>query len=576
MALRLIVTTAAAAAVLAGCSLWPPRSVMPDSSAGGAVPLRDVADTCRGLAGQTIEPGLIGANAKLASGAARIDSATWQAAAPLAVAERGPTPAALITPATPAYCKVLGQIAPVDLKAPPILFQINLPAQWNGRSVQYGGGGFNGTLISGLGLLPAARFDQPAPLARGYATYGTDSGHQNKPGEPPQTFALNDEAALNFFHASYKKVRDVAVVVMGRAYGRGPEKLYFAGSSEGGREGLMMAQRYPADFDGVFARVPVLHWTGLQFAGTRNGVATMGEGWIRPAQVKLVHEAVLAACDASDGLADGLVSDAAGCRGRFDVMRLRCGVGQGGDSCLNDAQLKAVQTLHSPYRFPFTLANGLTDYPGWGVSGEDTLSYGPTGGWSTWWLGKAAPAVPPAPDNSIAWVYGAGALQYVYARDPKIDPRQVTPEKYAARVREVSALMDATNPDLSAFHARGGKLIVLENMADYAQSPYAGIGYVESVQARMGAQKTAEFVRLFTAPGVDHVGSGAPSQVDMLQALADWVEKGRAPAQLQLVQQAPKAPFTVQRAHPLCEWPAWPRYQGSGDANAASSFACTR
>lgn len=573
MAFRLV-ATAAAAATLAGCA-WMSSRPEP-AAAGGAPTLRNVADTCRGLAGQVIEAARIGADAKLASGPARIDSASWQSAAPMAVAERGPTPAALITPATPAYCKVLGQIAAVDPKAPPIQFQINLPAQWNGRSVQYGGGGFNGTLITGLGLLPAARFDQPAPLARGYVTYGTDSGHQTLPGQPPQAFALNDEALLNFFHASYKKVRDVAVVVMARAYGRGPEKLYFAGSSEGGREGLMMAQRYPADFDGIFSRVPVLHWTGLQFAGARNGMATMDGGWIRPAQVKLVHDAVLAACDAADGLADGIVSDAAGCRGRFDVTRLRCGPGQRVDACLSDAQIKAVQALHSPYRFPYTLANGLSDYPGWGVGGENTASYGPTGGWLSWWLGKAPPAVPPAADNSIAWVYGAGALQYVYARDPKIDPRLVTPEKYAARVREVSALMDATDPDLSAFHARGGKLIVLENMADYAQSPYAGIGYVESVQARLGAARTAEFLRLYTAPGVDHVGSGAPSQVDMLQALADWVEKGQAPRNLQLVEQAPKAPFAVQRARPLCEWPAWPRYQGSGDANAAASFACTR
>ena len=176
----------------------------------------------------------------LPSGGASIDSATLVAPSAMAVAERGPTPAALITPAAPEYCKVLGRIAPVDAKAPPILFQVNLPTQWNGRSVQYGGGGFNGVLISGLGLVPAARFDTPAPLAQGYVTYGTDSGHQNQPGTPPQAFALNDEALVNFAHASYKKVRDVAVDLMVRAYARGPEKLYFVGSSEGGREGLTM------------------------------------------------------------------------------------------------------------------------------------------------------------------------------------------------------------------------------------------------------------------------------------------------------------------------------------------------
>ena len=509
------------------------------------------------------------------SGAASIDSATLMPAVPVAVAERGPTPAARITPATGPFCRVLGRIAPLDSKAPPIQFQVNLPLQWNGRSVQYGGGGFNGVLINALSLVPAGRFDQPMPLAQGYVTYGTDSGHQNVPGQPPQVFAQNEEALVNFAHASYKKVRDVAVTLMTRAYGRAPEKLYFFGSSEGGREGLTMAQRYPADFDGIFSRVPVINWTGLQFAGTRNGVATMGEGWIRPAQVKLVHEAVLAACDAADGLADGIVSNPVACKQRFDVTQLRCKPGQAPDACLSDVQVKAVQTLHSPFEFPFALANGVTTYPGWGVSGEGTPAFGPTGGWNAWWLGGAAPAMPPLPNNSIAWVYGSGAIRYFYAPSLSTDVRSFQPQDNAERVRAVSALMDSTNPDLSAFHARGGKLIVLENMADYAQSPYAGIGYYESVRQRLGAARTDSFMRLYTAPGVDHVGSGAPSNVDMLSALTNWVERGQAPAGLQLVDFDFKPPFAVTRARPLCEWPLWPRYQ-SGDANRAESFECSK
>jgi hypothetical protein len=161
---------------------------------------------------------------------------------------------------------VLGHIEPGDPEAPPIRFQVNLPLRWNGRSVQYGGGGFNGVLITGVGLPPAAPFDAPSPLARGFVTYGTDSGHESKPGEAPQLFAANDEAFVNFAHASDKKVRDAAVAVIERAYGIKPEKLYFAGSSEGGREGVTMAQRYPDDFDGIFARVPVINWTSLQHA----------------------------------------------------------------------------------------------------------------------------------------------------------------------------------------------------------------------------------------------------------------------------------------------------------------------
>src|SRR5438445_6721920 len=506
--------------------------------------------------------------------AVRIDSASIVAPTPLAVAERGPTPAARVTPANPEFCKVLGQIAPSDPNAPPIKFQVNLPVEWNGRSLQYGGGGFNGVLITGLALPPAYPFGAPSPLARGFVTTGTDSGHETKPVEPPQVFALNDEAFENFAHRSYKRVRDAAVALMVRAYGNPPAKLYFMGSSEGGREALTMAQRYPDDFDGIFARVPVINWVGLQHAGTRSGLVTMGEGWINPAQVKLVGDAVRAACDKADGSDDALVQDPVACKAAFKVETLRCAAGQSGDQCLNEAQIKAVDTLHATYKFPFPLANGLDDYPGWGVSGEDTPAVGPTGGWVAWWLGTAPPAQPPAPNNGIAWIYGAGGIQYVFARDPKLDVTTYKPEAHKARLLEVSQLMDSTDPDLGRFRARGGKLIILEHMADYAQSPYAGIRYFENVERKLGKAETAEFARLYTAPGVDHVGSGAPANVDMLSALVDWVEKGKAPGDLEVAEQKVEAPsFATLRALPLCRWPAWPHYK-AGPVTEASSFSC--
>ncbi len=529
----------------------------------------DAQATCTGLQGATFSA----ATMLLPSGAASIHSATWQAASAVAVAERANTPAARITPAAPAFCKVLGHIAPFSAGAPPINFQVNLPAQWNGRSLQFGGGGFNGVLISGQALPPAARFDEPGPLASGYATVGTDSGHQNKPGEAPQAFAANDEAFVNFAHASYKKVRELSVAIMQRAYGRAPEKLYFMGSSEGGREGLTMAQRYPEAFDGIFSRVPVINWTGLMHMSTRAGLVTMGDAWLRPAQVGLMHDAVLAACDARDGLQDGIVSDPVGCKRQFDVASLRCTPSAAPDACLNEAQIRAVLTIHSAYRFPFDLANGVNTYPGWGISGENTPPSGSTGGWRAWTMGASAPTQPAKPDNAISWFYGSGALRHIFVRDANFDVTKYKPEDHATRVREVSALMDSTNPDLSAFHARGGKLIVMEYMADYAQSPYAGIQYVESVQARMGQPTAAQFLRLYTVPGVDHVGSGAPANVNMLATLADWVERGKAPAGLTVVEQIAQAPFTTTRARPLCEWPLLPRYQG-GDVYSATSFAC--
>jgi hypothetical protein len=545
-------------------AFWPAAAfatMAATCSAQATVIIGDPAASCGGLAGP-------------AQQGARIDSATLEAPAPLAVAERAPTPAARISPANPAFCKVLGHIESADPKAPPIRFEVNLPVEWNDRSLQYGGGGFNGVLITGLGLPPAHPYDKPSPLAQGFVTYGTDSGHESKPGEPPQLFALNDEAFENFSHLSYKKVRDTALALMIRAYGKPPAKMYFMGSSEGGREGLTMAQRYPNDFDGIFARVPVINWVGLQHAGTRSGLVTMGDGWIRPAQVRLVADAVRTACDKADGSDDGLVEDAVGCKAGFRPVSLRCAEGQSGDQCLTEPQIAAINTLHSTYKFPFPLANGLDDYPGWGVSGEDTPAFASTGGWSAWWLGKAPPAQPPIPANGIAWVYGAGGIQYVFARDPSLDVTKYKPEDYRERVLEVSRLMDSTNPDLGRFRAHGGKLIMLEHMADYAQSPYAGIRYFENVQRTLGKAETAEFARLYTAPGVDHVGSGAPANVDMLGVLVDWVEKGNAPGYLEVTEQKIEAPsFGRVRALPLCEWPAWPHYR-SGPANVSGSFSC--
>ena len=528
----------------------------------------DPAAACASIAAHSIPVTSIG----IPSGPGTIDSATLMPATPMAVAEKGPTPAARIAPATPSYCKVLGRIAPIDPTAPPIRFQINLPLEWNGRSVQYGGGGFNGTVITGLGLPPGHPFDRPSPLAQGYVTYGTDSGHETKQGEPPAAFALNEEAFVNFAHASYKKVRDAAVSTMRQAYNQQPVKLYFMGSSEGGREGLTMAQRYPADFDGVFARVPVINWTALNHASAQSGIVTMGEGWLSPAHVKLVHDAALTSCDADDGVADKLIANPDSCLAKADLSNLVCKTGQAPATCLNEKQIAAVKWLRSPTKWSFALANGITEYPGWGISGEATPAFGPTGGWMAWWTGNAAPEQPPKAGNAIQWIYGSAGIRYVFARDPNLDVTTYRPEDHKARVLEVSALMDSTNPDLSAFQTRGGKLIILEYMADYAQSPYAGIRYFESVQKKMGPV-TSSFARLYAAPGVDHVGSGAPANVDMLAVLAEWVENSKTPDPLVVIEQTVEAEPKTVRALPLCRWPMWPKYT-TGDPTQADSFQC--
>jgi feruloyl esterase len=429
-------------------------------------------------------------------------------------------------------------------------------------------------LINGLALTTSARPDRPAPLARGYVTYGTDSGHQNAPGVPLQAFALNDEALENFAHAAYKKVRDVAVELMKRRYGAAPKKLYFFGSSEGGREGITMAQRYPADFDGIFSRVPVINWVALQVAGTRAGKAQFGDGWLSPAVTKLVGEAVIGACDARDGLADGIVSDYEDCLRAFDATKLRCAAGAT-QGCLSESQLKSVLAIQTPLQLNFALANGVRGYPAWGRGGENAPGTGPVGGWPAWQSGDAPPTLPPGPASSRAWLYGSGAIQYFIMRDPNSDPRTFNPDDHAGRMREVSALMDSTDPDLTAFMARGGKLIISEHMADYAQSPYAGVEYYKSVIARMGQPAAEIFLRLYVTPGADHMGIGAPSSVDMVEVLSEWVERGNGPGDLVQAAHELKPPFAVTATRPMCRYPAFPRYRG-GDATRAESFECAR
>ena len=563
--LSLVLVAYTAINLVACGSMAPSAPSGPISLATNAL---DAAKACAALAAP-IDAAAVG----LPNGGTTIDSAVMVAASALSVAPGGPTPAGRVNPETPANCKVLGRILPADKTAPPILFQVNLPLNWNGRTVQYGGGGFNGNLTSATGLIPAGRFDQPSPLAQGYVTYGTDSGHQNKPGEAPQAFAANEEAFVNFAHASYKKVRDVAVALTQRAYGRAPYKLYFVGSSEGGREGLTMAQRYPNDFDGIFSRVPVINWTGLMHVSNRAGLTTMGDAWMPRAKVELVHNAVLAACDELDGIKDRLVANPVACKAAFDVSKLQC-AGPDNATCLTAPQVKAVQSYHSPYKFPFAVANGITQYPGWGVSGEGTPANGPTGGWSAWYVGNSMPSQPAKPDNGISWFFGSGALRHIFVRDPNYDVSKYRPELYHTRVLEVSALMDSTNPDLAAFNARGGKLMMLEYMADYAQSPYAGIGYFESVVKKMGRETVDKFAKLYVAPGVDHVGSGAPANVDALTALANWVEQGQSPSRLTVVDQTLTLPITTTRELPLCEWPLWPKYT-AGDPNRPLSFTCS-
>jgi feruloyl esterase len=449
----------------------------------------------------------------------------------------------------------LGEIAALDPAAPPIRFEINLPEQWNGKAVQYGGAGFNGKLVSGLDPLKDAPLDQAVPVARGFATWGTDSGHDETKLREIQAFALNSEALENFAFASYKKVRDVAVELVRVHYGARPRHIYYYGSSEGGREGLAMAQRFPNDFDGIVSIAPVINWVGLHAAAARNEMALRAADSLTSTKLEALRRRVLHACDGADGLIDGVVSRYGDCA--FDPTTLRCPDGADADDCLSEPQIDAVETIHTPYTFSFALAHGVRSYPPYLYGGE----------------------LPLASKRS----HGPAVIRYFFAGEPDLDSRVFRPEAFKARIERISALMDSTDPDLDLFHARGGKLIIKENMADYAQSPLAGVEYYKRVAEKLGQAKVDSFMRFYVTPGINHGGKGVdlqgdilPNRVDLLDAIDAWVDRNSAPDRLMQVSQDSSAPFVVRAARPLCRYPDWPRYKGTGSAKNAANFECTK
>lgn len=459
-----------------------------------------------------------------------------------------------------------------------------MPLMWNGKAVQYGGGGLNGRLITGMLPLRDAAAGDPLPISRGYVTYGTDSGHQAAASPPsePGVFALNDEMLENFAFASYKKVKDVTTFLTGAFYGRKPSEVYYFGGSEGGREALMMAQRFPADYDGVVSIVPAIGWTGLFHAFLRNELPQLTD-WIEPGKASLIAKATNDACDALDGLADGIVNNYLACQNRVNLQSLRCPGGtDAGEQCLSDTELSVMQGTHSRYTFSFPVVNGLTSYPQWWYGHEDSLDSAGVG--LVRWVGGSIP--PTAPLNPAAsathWLYSSNWIRYAVVRNANFDLRTYRPEDYQTRVQQTSEMMDATSTDLSAFFARGGKLILRANASDRALSPQMAVEYYNGLVARFGQAAVDRAVRLYVAPASTHTGNSRTvtdkrpiaTMVDLLDPLDRWVTKNSAPSDsLTLQLKSVQAPHPVEASRLMCRYPHYPHYMG-GDALQASSYQC--
>ncbi len=569
---RIALLATATAALLAGCASTsnPPPGVPPNSPPIGTAPL-----ACAAMATITVPAAAIG----LPTRGARVTSAT--------VVAPGGTGAAALGE----YCKVLADIAPVDPSAPAIKLELDLPTQWNRKLLMFGGGGYNGSIRpTPNSNVPAGPANQPYPLGRGYATVTSDSGHQGGANAVQNgSFGVNDEAVRNFSSDALKKTRDVAVALLRQRYAvAGPERAYFAGGSTGGREALAVLQNWPADWNGAIALYPAgaAASLDLQFGRIAQALARPG-AYPNAAKRKRLFDAALQACDELDGVKDGIIGNTRACQARFDPataqvggVPLRCANGaERGDACLSDAQIAALKVFDSPIRFDYPLGSGETGYPGFNLWGSDlgmdgTQPAQPTV--VTLALGSEQPASPmpaKAPFPAIFWDQW---VRFFVTRDPgfnslTLDPAR--PGRWQARISELATLQDVNKTDLSAFQARGGKLLMAHGTNDVLVSTRATEDYFQRVQKTMGADRVDTFVRYYEIPGYGHaVSTTFNAAWDSLTTLENWVERGVAPPP-QVVADTIGVPG---RTRPLCAYPGYPRYNGSGDVNQAASFGCAQ
>ena len=472
------------------------------------------------------------------------------------------------------FCKVLGAIHPVTNNAPDINFEVNLPTKWNGKALQFGGGGFDGSLVTGLEHYRRQPASEETPLARGYVTYGSDSGHQSSAPFDGRFF-LNDEALRNYGHEQIKKTADIARLLTKARYGRDAAFNYFIGASQGGHEAFDAAQRYADDYDGVVAAYPahnlvMLHLSANEYARALH--ANDGASWINPAKVATFTKAVYTSCDSLDGAADGIISNVAVCReatAGFKLLNaenpIRCEDGKdSGDDCLSDAQIQALIVMDTPLDIGFSIFpddEGNSIFPKW------TPFEG-----STFFDGNFPNLGADGPRQALQFMPGDATPRYAIARDITLDTmNDFDPKKWAGRISDLAHLISANSVNLDAFRRKGGKLIFFHGLVDDFIPPYSSIEYYERLQKRYGQAALDDFVRFYTIPGMGHVTGPFAAYLPTLDRLEDWVERGIAPGELTAVD---TNEVTAGRTRPVCRYPAWPKYGGSGNLNEADSFKC--
>jgi hypothetical protein len=461
----------------------------------------------------------------------------------------------------PAFRRVVGRITPTSDSD--IAFEVWLPvAGWNEKFRGVGNGGFAGSI---------SYLDMASPLARGYAVASTDTGHTGT-AEDATWATGHPEKIIDFGYRAIHEMTEKAKQIVTAFYGRAPKRSYFGGCSNGGRQALMEAQRYPADYDGIVAGAPANYWTHLTTQGVFiSQVLSDPASYIPASKIKAIEAGALASCDAVDGLKDGLIDDPTRCR--FDPSVLLC-KGPETDACLTAGQVEALKKIYAGPRD----SKGNRIYPGLVPGGESGF-----GGWEVWVSG-------PSPGKSLMNAIAGQFFKSMVFEDQNWNVKTLNADRDVRLADEKFArILNATGPDLSAFKKRGGKLIMYHGWSDAAIAPENAIDYYTSVIGKMGKGEADAFLRLYMVPGLQHcfLGPGpnnfgqafgcaqCDARHDIFMALERWVEQGEAPDVIIAAKyENDLAPTTPVRTRPLCPYPNVARYKGSGSTDDAANFAC--
>ena len=452
------------------------------------------------------------------------------------ITDAAAVPAATTGAVRAPHCKVNGVIG-TEIK-----FSLLLPDTWNQKFMMGGGGGFVGTLdnqaVSSVNL--------------GYATVGTDTGHAGNVVDA--TWALNNvERRVNYGHVAVHRTAEVAKAIVRSYYGAGAKRSYFSGCSNGGRQGMMEAQRYPDDFDGIVAGAPAMDFTGIAaqfmkdlqtlFPDPKNVTTS-----VLPAEtMKLVGSRILDACDAADGVKDGVMDDPRACKVDLGALPI------------SDAQKAALKKVYAP-----TMNKDGEIFSGQPYGGETDMA-----GWPLW-ISGGSPQAAMLKQPSLRFGFGTQFFKYLVFNDPSWDYSRYDLSTWKKDTELTATFLNATDPNLDAFKAKGRKLIMWHGWADAGLSPLATMKYYEQVQARDASLR--DYTRFFMMPGVLHCAGGAgPDNADWTAAIADWVENGKAPDRIIA---AKMSEGVATRTRPLCPYPQRAVYKGNGSTDEAANFVC--